>query len=103
MRTCTWCCRPCAQAPGPTLLRLWPSIRYRLHEEAKKLQDNLLEGRALIWRQQDSAHASSLQLLRLDEQLRGLKAEREYLGRHGQLPPPGTPLYPTGAPPNVAA
>lgn len=38
-----------------------------------------------------------------DEQLQGLKAERDYLERHGQLPPPGTPLYPTGAPPNVAA
>ena len=86
-----------AQLPPPKFSNVHEATAYKLHEEGKKLEDRLLEGRPTIWRQLDAAHASSLQLLRLDGQLQGLKAERDYLERHGQLPPPGTPLYPNAA------
>ena len=83
-----------APLPPPKFDSAHEATAYKLHEEGKKLEERLLEGRAPIWRQLDAAHASSIQLLGLDGQLRGLKAEREHLERHGQLPPPGTPLLP---------
>ena len=47
------------------------------------------------------AHTHVLHLVRLDEQLQGLKAERAYLEKHGDLPPPGALLTPPGAPSNA--
>ena len=48
----------------------------------------MVEATFPLWKSEDAVDAVVLQLTRLDEQLQGLREEREYLERHGTLPPP---------------
>ena len=82
------CAKAAICAAPYAMLRLMPPS-YKLHEEGKKLEDRLLEGRAPIWRQLDAAHASSLQLLRL-----GTRAPARLRPSAPFNPTPLHPLHP---------